>query len=79
MEELRGALRGVPGVSQVHDLHLWSLSQGQASMSGHLVLGPRGDAREVLRSGQELLERRFGIKHTTLQIETQEDRKTEIV
>ena len=79
VEELRGALRGVSGVSQVHDLHLWSLSQGQASMSGHLVLGPRGDAREVLRSGQELLERRFGIKHTTLQIETQEDLKTEIV
>lgn len=79
VEELRGALREVPGVSQVHDLHLWCLSQGQPSMSGHLILAPGGDARAVLRLGQELLERRFGIGHTTLQIETQDERRTEVV
>jgi Co/Zn/Cd efflux system component len=38
-------------------------------MSGHVVLAPGGDAKTVLKAGAELLERRFSLKHVTLQIE----------
>ncbi|MFH1724601.1 MAG: cation diffusion facilitator family transporter [Elusimicrobiota bacterium] len=69
LEAVREALDGLEGVSEVHDLHLWSLSSGNESMSGHLVIRPGKDSQEVLRAGAEILERRFGIAHATLQIE----------
>lgn len=70
IEEIRAALGSLPGVSEVHDLHLWSLTKGSESLSGHLVVTPGKDSAEVLKSGQELLNSRFGLSHVTLQIET---------
>lgn len=69
IEEIRVALAGLSGVREVHDLHLWSLTQGHESMSGHVVVEPGRDADEVLQAGRELLRERFGIGHVTLQIE----------
>ena len=69
IEEIRSALSGLPGVREVHDLHLWSLTQGSESMSGHLVVEPGRDSHEVLKAATELLKERFGISHVTLQIE----------
>lgn len=69
IEEIRAALSGLSGVCEVHDLHLWSLTQGHESMSGHVVVEPGRDADEVLEAGRELLRERFGIGHVTLQIE----------
>ena len=69
IEEIRDAIEALKGVSEVHDLHLWSLSSGTASMSGHVVLAPGGDAKAVLKAGGDLLEKRFSLKHVTLQIE----------
>lgn len=69
IEEIRSALAGLPGVQEVHDLHLWSLSQGSESMSGHVVIEPEHDHAEVLGVGTELLKGRFGLSHVTLQIE----------
>ena len=66
---LRRALEALDGVSDVHDLHLWSLSSGNESLSGHLVIVPGRDAQAVLKSGSDMLERRFGLSHVTLQIE----------
>ncbi len=48
IEEIRAALAALPGVREVHDLHLWSLTQGSESMSGHLVLDPGRDPHEAL-------------------------------
>lgn len=69
IEEIREALAGVPGVSEVHDLHLWSLSKGSESMSGHLVLEPGRQPGEALRAAKALLLERFGLSHVTLQLE----------
>lgn len=72
LEEIRDALTKIPGVTGVHDLHLWSLTQGQEAMSGHLVLAEGRDHAEALNAGKTLLAERFGISHVTLQIEKNE-------
>jgi len=69
LEEIRAALAGLSGVKEVHDLHLWSLTQGSESMSGHLVVEPGRDFGEVLKEGTALLKEKFGLSHVTLQIE----------
>lgn len=70
LDEVRAALRDLDGVQEVHDLHLWSISSGVESVSGHLVVQKGRDTQEVLKAGAGLLERRFGISHVTLQIES---------
>ena len=69
IEEIRAALAELDGVKEVHDLHLWSVTQGQETMSGHLVVSAGGDAAATLKRGREVLAERFGLTHVTLQIE----------
>lgn len=69
IEEIREALAGLAGVREVHDLHLWSITQGSESMSGHLVIEAGRDSHEVLEAGKALLAEKFGLSHVTLQIE----------
>jgi cobalt-zinc-cadmium efflux system protein len=73
LDEIRAALTEISGVTDVHDLHLWSLTQGQEAMSGHLVLARGRDHAETLKAGKSLLAERFNITHVTLQIEKSED------
>ncbi len=72
LEKIRAALKAIPGVKDVHDLHLWSLTQGQEAMSGHLVLEKGRDHSEALNAGKAALAGGFGISHVTLQIENEE-------
>ncbi|MDE2143032.1 MAG: cation transporter [Elusimicrobia bacterium] len=72
IEEIRAALVALDGVSEVHDLHLWSVTQGQEAMSGHLVVADGRDACAVLKAGQDLLAERFDLNHVTLQVEPEE-------
>jgi cobalt-zinc-cadmium efflux system protein len=69
LEEVRAALSGLSGVKEVHDLHLWSLTQGSESMSGHLVMEDGQDSHALLEAGKKLLKDKFGLEHVTLQIE----------
>ena len=73
VEEVRGALAAIPGVADVHDLHLWCLTMGQDAMSGHLILADGHDPARALKDGKAVLADRFGITHVTLQIETKND------
>ncbi len=71
-KEIAGALLAVPGVGAVHDLHVWSLCSGRSALSAHVVManGREPEKNNVLLSQlNELLLHRFGIGHTTLQIE----------
>ncbi len=74
LEQIRQALLELPGVSEVHDLHLWSLTAGSEALSGHLVLAPGGFPEAALKAGRRLLSERFGVCHITLQIEKEEPR-----
>ncbi|MDE2491223.1 MAG: cation transporter [Elusimicrobia bacterium] len=69
LEEVRAALAGLDGVREVHDVHLWSLTQGQEAMSGHLVVADPRRACDALEAGKALLAERFGLTHVTLQVE----------
>lgn len=66
---IESALRAVPGVRDVHDLHVWALSSEMPSLSVHLVLKETQDAETVRKTAAELLEERFSIDHVTLQTE----------
>jgi cobalt-zinc-cadmium efflux system protein len=63
------ALADVPGVADVHDLHLWTLTSGMHVATAHLVTTAEGDAHAVLDDARDLLTQRFGIAHATLQVE----------
>jgi cobalt-zinc-cadmium efflux system protein len=71
-DQVRAFLESLPGVTRLHDLHIWAMSTTETALSGHLVMpdGRGGDA--FLKRTCEELQRRFGIGHVTLQIESEE-------
>lgn len=66
---VRAHLLALPGVSAVHDLHIWGMSTTETALTAHLVLpgGHPGDG--FLHALSEALEHQFGIDHATVQIE----------
>jgi cobalt-zinc-cadmium efflux system protein len=74
--EVDRVLRAVPGVCDVHDLHLWTITSGRHAVSAHLVVTGTwavhcGEA-SVLDAAATQLSRQFGLTHSTLQIEHDE-------
>lgn len=67
--EVQAALGALPGVSEVHDLHIWGLSTTETALTAHLVRETDDDCALILKANQEL-QQRFGIGHVTLQLET---------
>ncbi len=68
VEEVLEALRGVDGLSDVHDLHVWTLTSGFVALSGHGVIDDPVRIRDVLDDIQARLGER-GIGHVTFQLE----------
>ena len=67
--ELERALLDVPGVRRVHDIHVWTITSGFDAMSGHAeVVADRG-CGPALAGMRQVLRDRFGIEHTTIQVE----------
>jgi len=73
VDAVRAGLRGVPGVAEVHHLHVWSITSGMTALSVHLVpaAGATDSQESLLARAQSLLRDRFNIGHTTIQIEGQ--------
>jgi cobalt-zinc-cadmium efflux system protein len=68
-DQIGNALAGQPGVVEVHDLHVWEVTSGFAALSAHVTVRAGDDCHAVRRSLQQLLEERFHIDHTTLQVD----------
>ena len=66
---VRDRLAQVPGVCDVHDLHVWTLTSGMDVASAHLSLEPAAELGTVLASAREALHEDFDIDHATLQVE----------
>jgi cobalt-zinc-cadmium efflux system protein len=66
---VRDRLAALPGVRDVHDLHVWTLTSGMDVASAHLTLDPAVEVGTVLARAREALEADFAIDHATLQIE----------
>jgi cobalt-zinc-cadmium efflux system protein len=68
-DEIGNILAAQPGVVEVHDLHVWEVTSGFPALSAHVVVRAGDDCHECRRNLQRLLEGRFGVHHTTLQID----------
>ncbi|HWN40573.1 MAG TPA: cation diffusion facilitator family transporter [Thermoanaerobaculia bacterium] len=69
LDEVRNALADLPGVCEVHDLHVWTITSGMEALSAHLVVVEETSTTLLLQQVQSSLHDRFGIHHTTVQIE----------
>jgi len=63
------ALAAMPGVVSVHDLHVWEVTSGFPSLSAHVVVGCDDDCHDCRAELERMLHERFGLDHTTLQVE----------
>jgi cobalt-zinc-cadmium efflux system protein len=68
--EIHRAITEVPGVLAVHDLHVWTITSGMVALSGHVVAADGESHGELLQVICDRLHQRFGIDHTTIQVET---------
>jgi cobalt-zinc-cadmium efflux system protein len=62
-------LADIPGVLDVHDLHIWTLTSDMEVATAHVMIGPSTDSHAVLDQAQQRLRERHGVKHATLQLE----------
>ena len=72
-DEVQGYLAGLPGVTAVHDLHIWGMSTTHVAVTAHLVKPGVGDDDALLAQASRVLHDRFGIEHATLQVERSAD------
>jgi cobalt-zinc-cadmium efflux system protein len=62
-------MAGVPGVIEVHDLHIWEVTSGFPAMSAHVLVRRDSDCHDARRTLEAVLHDEFGIEHTTLQVD----------
>jgi cobalt-zinc-cadmium efflux system protein len=62
-------MAALPGVIEVHDLHIWTITSGFPSLSAHVTVEAAADCHLIRLELEELLRDRFGLDHTTLQVE----------
>jgi cobalt-zinc-cadmium efflux system protein len=67
--EVEALLRGLDGVVEVHDLHIWGMSTTDVALTAHLIRPCPGGEDALLAAATRLLRDRFGIEHATLQVE----------
>jgi cobalt-zinc-cadmium efflux system protein len=73
MPAVIGAIKGVAGMLDVHDLHVWMVGPGVVACSCHIVVAEQSvrEGQQVLRAVVHDIEHRFQITHTTVQVEVE--------
>ncbi|HET9323999.1 MAG TPA: cation diffusion facilitator family transporter [Gaiellaceae bacterium] len=66
---LHERLEQMPGVIDVHDLHVWTITSGFLALSAHVLVAPGDDGHSRRRELERLLSEEYGIEHTTLQVD----------
>lgn len=69
LDEVINAMLGVPGVTAVHDLHVWVLTSGKNSLTVHAVHSADTPAAEIINNIKNIVAERFSVFHTTIQCE----------
>jgi cobalt-zinc-cadmium efflux system protein len=67
--DIGSAIADHDGVVQTHDLHVWTVTSGFPTLSAHVLVRPDADCHRIRLELEQMLEERFGIEHTTLQVE----------
>ena len=75
--DVRDAMESVPGISAVHDLHVWTIGTGARALSAHILVPDTrvSEASAIMRELDGLVRERFGIAHVTLQFECENCRQ----
>ena len=68
-DEIGRALAAMPGIVEIHDLHVWEVTSGFVAVAAHVVVAPNDDCHLRRRELQNVLHEHFGIDHTTLQVD----------
>jgi cobalt-zinc-cadmium efflux system protein len=72
LKKVETALQHTPGVSGVHELHIWNICSGHIALSAHITIDDFQSNHTDLREGiRSVLLSQFGIEHTTLQFESE--------
>jgi cobalt-zinc-cadmium efflux system protein len=66
---ITAAITSQPGVASVHDVHVWLITSGFPALSAHVLVRPPADCHQVRGQLEQLLCQRFGLDHTTLQVD----------
>ena len=74
-KKIKASIDRIPGIVESHDLHVWALSLGETFLSVHVVLKDETKAPQVLRRVHQVLNSKYGIAHSTVQVETDEHYK----
>jgi cobalt-zinc-cadmium efflux system protein len=71
IEKVTAAVKGIPGVEDLHDIHIWTITSGIYALSAHLSITDQtvSQSCDILTKVNELLAENFNITHTTLQLE----------
>ncbi len=69
VEQVGNAMAAMPGVAQVHDLHVWEITSGFPALAAHVLVGRETDCHAVRRELETMLRERFELEHTTLQLD----------
>jgi cobalt-zinc-cadmium efflux system protein len=69
VHKVKASLQKIPLVTEVHDLHVWSITSELPMLSCHMAIAGEGEQDEVLRKAQSILHDDFGIEHSTIQVE----------
>jgi cobalt-zinc-cadmium efflux system protein len=77
-DAVRQTLEAAPGVTSVHDLHIWTITSGFPALSAHVLVGRGEDCHGRRRELERLLEREYGIDHTTLQVDHESEELLQI-
>ena len=77
LKDVRDALMKIEGITEIHDLHIWTLASGLYALSAHVVVSDRrvSDCSDLIERSEHILKERFSITHTTFQIECEECQK----
>ena len=73
LEEVKDSLENITNVKEVHDLHIWSITSGMPMLSCHISISEKAAHDAVLREAQKILHDHFGIEHSTIQVESNEE------
>ena len=68
-EAVGQAMASLPGVREVHDLHVWTITSGFPALSAHVLVDANADCHALRGQLERTLRERFGLDHTTLQVE----------
>lgn len=72
-QAVEDAIRGVDGVTDVHELHVWEVTSGFPALSAHVLVDSGADCHERRIALERVLQDRFAIDHTTLQVDHRDD------